>query len=323
MTVSKKEINDFFNVITNILEPNKKVYTLDGEVEKFSKRGYYKETKDKEGQFRTNVIYLNTNCNLRCGYCYEKDSREGLEDQANCTEEMIDSFIDEIHEREKGLNSCIVVMGGEPFLRFDLICYVVGKCAETPKKEGWAVNIITNGTTLNNDKNVEKLKQLLDFANNNKVHVRFEISYDCTGQFKRKWPDGSSSRDVVEKSMMKIKSYGIPYDISYTVHEGNYKNIVEDMVYILEKFSPGRLTVGVAYEEMDRILGPNKSFDIPKQIKPYAKHLFELYKTPICGIVCEYCGYCNRKDCAGNAYLSPTTGISYADKATNTGFGTF
>ena len=100
-----------------------------------------------EVEQRTNVIYLNTDCNLRCEYCYEDDSRNGLPDQQILTTIDIDNFLNEIAEREKGCVSTIVIMGGEPFLKFHLIEYTIAAAmnmVHNKKHSGWGISLKNN-----------------------------------------------------------------------------------------------------------------------------------------------------------------------------------
>jgi MoaA/NifB/PqqE/SkfB family radical SAM enzyme len=286
-----------------------------------------KSINDKSGDQRTNVIYINTDCNLRCEYCYESNSREGLPDQINCTPQDIDRFLGEICEREKGLVSTVVVMGGEPFLKFDLVEYTVMKAASLTKTKGggWGFSIISNGT-LFSDKILTRYKELINIASHHGIFITQEVSFDGSGQHRRKLPDGSNSITQVEKGIQKLIEFGISFRISYTVHAGNYKNIVRDCIYILEKYPTplhDRMSVGYAYQELDDLLGEGAANKLKDDFKVYADHLFDLYGVPICGNTCGHCTMCEKSNFVGNSYLSPTTGITYDDKTTTHTFQQF
>ena len=284
-----------------------------------------KTINDKTGQQRTNIIYLTTACNLRCEYCYEKNSREGLEDQINLTTDQIDSFFDEILEREKDVkSSSIVIMGGEPFLRFNLIKYIVAKTVQLSQKS-WGILLTTNAT-LFNDKIIKDLKYLMDLCDRSQnVVFSLEISYDGSGQEKRKWPDGSSSRQIVENAIDSISSNNIPFRISYVVQDLNYNNVVEDIITILERWKGiRRISIGYAYLLLDeKLKGQRIADSIRKRLIPYLIQVFKIYNVPICDHVCMICGKCKKSNFVGNSYLSPSTGISYDDKSTEHAFSQF
>lgn len=316
--LNKDKLDTFFSNMKEILSSN-----IDDKDIREDKT-LIKKVEDKEGDQRTNVIYLTTACNLRCEYCYEQSSREGLPDTINLTTDQIDDFLQEIYDREKGLSSTIVIMGGEPFLRFDLIQYVVARILQFPDKE-WGISLVTNGTFFNN-KIAEKFKNLLRLCNqSSKVSFSLEISYDASGHSKRKWPDGTSSLAAVEKGIFTVVSHNIPFRISYVVHSLNYKNVVEDVIRILERWSGiDAIIIGYAYLELDEALNSHFAGQkIKKQLTPYLKEVYKHYKVPICAQVCNLCKRCKKDNFVGNSYLSPTTGISYDKKSTEHGFQQF
>lgn len=340
MEVSEKEIKGFFDDIKVVLGGSNKECIKNCEkcttevckekednIEKKEpgvcgkERVLTKSVNDKSGEQRTNVIYLNTDCNLRCEYCYEHDSRVGLPDQADCTPEKIDEFLNEINGREDGRVSTIVLMGGEPLLRFDLVEYTILKAAQLKKNGGFGVSIVTNAT-LFTDEMIERYKKIFRLGKVNSVYITLDISYDVSGQYRRKWPDGSNSKDTVEKAIEKLIKNNIVFRISYTCHSGNYKNLLEDCIYILERFPEiERLLIGYAYMDLRKVI--DDSFSVKPNFTPYAIELYKRYGIPICDHACSECGLCNKSNYVGNSYLSPTTGISYAEKETKSKFGQF
>ena len=317
--VKKYDITEFFEIF-------KIMFNKKDETGNKSKK-LTSNISDKPGDQRTNVIYLNTDCNLRCEYCYEENSRTGLEDQVNCTQSDIDNFLNEICIREKDLTSTVVLMGGEPFLKFELIEYAVLKAASLTKTKGtgWGFSIISNGT-LFTDKILNRYKELITIASTHKVHITQEVSYDVTGQYRRKWPDGSSSIKHVERGIQKLIEFEMPFRLSYTVHSGNYKNLLKDCIYILEKYPikyHDRMTVGWAYKDLDFTLGYGAAEKLKSEFEPYANYLLDKYGVPICGNTCNHCSICRSSNFVGNSYLSPTTGITYDNKKTEHNFQQF
>lgn len=283
-----------------------------------------KEINDDKGSQRTNVIYLNTDCNLRCEYCYESSSRDGLPDQTHLTTEGIDEFLQEIAKRESDTISTIVIMGGEPFLRFDLVQYIVARSLQFPDKQ-WGISLITNGT-LFTSKRIKKLKELFDLCDRYKrTHLSVEVSYDGSGQSRRPWPDGSSSGPVVEEALDKLIDHNIPFGISYTVHGDNCDFIIQDSIKIFERWPYiNKLVLSFAFEDLDKKFNKqNSGQDLQKRLHPYLKELYNIYKIPICAMVCGLCQLCDKANFTGNSYLSPTTGISYDKKVTEHKFQQF
>jgi len=273
---------------------------------------------------RTNVVYLNTNCNLRCEYCYEEDSRTGLDDQANCTEEMIDSFLYEIREREGDLNSCVVVMGGEPLLKFDLYEYLVRKASTIPKLGGWAIPMTTNSLLFLDEKLIYQYKELRLLVKKSNVHLFIEVSYDGSGQYRRKFPNGENSKKHVERAIDNLVNNNVSFSISYTIHSGNHKDVVNDMIDICEKWpSCSKISLSFAYADLDSGRYPGYVNVLKRNLQPRLKNVFLIYNIPFCNLTCDLCCRCDTSKSVGNAYLSPTTGISYDSKETKKKFSQF
>jgi len=309
----KDKIDNFFVDVKHILSDDK-----------------YVKTDYKENEQRTNVIYLNTDCNLRCSYCYESNSKNGLEDQANCTTKMIDDFLNEICNREKNASaSTVVIMGGEPFLKFNLIQYTIYKAMSLIKKgktKGWGISLITNATLFNKYK-LTQLKEMIDLGKKYATKISLELSYDGSGQEERFFPTGLSSREIVESSIQKVIDFKIPFKISYTVHNGNWNNIIEDCIYIFEKWKSEylrRITIGYAHQILDDHLSSDGwGYETKEYLRPYFKSLFKKYKIPICDVVCDICQKCHKENFIGNSYMSPTTGMTYDEKKTEHEFKQF
>ncbi len=300
------------------------------ELQKTEHESLITKTQDsplKKGK-RTNVIYLNTDCNLRCEYCYEGDSRSGMPDKADLTCDKIDEFLQEIVDREKEYgNSTVVIMGGEPFLRFDLIKYTILKALTL--QHSFGISLITNAT-LFTDKKIEELKYLINLSHKKDVCLTLEISYDGSGHDRRYFENKKSSKEIVEKNIKKILDAGIDIRISYTVHMGNYKNVIQDTIYILEKFKSKhleRISIGYAFTDLDKSgLGTSDNIAgevIRKSLTPILRKVYEKYETPICAHTCGLCKQCEKGNFVGNSYLSPTTGVSYAEKKTEHQFKQF
>lgn len=293
----KKDIEQFFNDVKYILNPKKEV------------------------KQRTNVIYLTTDCNLKCTYCYEEKSRNTLNNSNLCTVEDIDDFLKEICVREREKTSTIVIMGGEPLLTFDLVQYTILSCMRIPNK-GFGISLVTNATLLTDSK-IKILKSLMEKGKDFNVNISLEISYDGSGQKNRIFKNGKSTKELIEQKLKKLEEYNIPFKISYTVHDGNYNNVLEDVITILETIKCYRITIGYAYQILDEKLNEiNVGKNLKRKLIPYFNILFDKYKIPICGHTCGVCRICD-KSFEGNSYLSPTTGITYDKKKTEHEFRQF
>ena len=278
---------------------------------------FFQNVEYIRGQQRTNVIYLTTACNLQCDYCYEGKKREGLEKQQPLTFDQVDECINEIASREANTVSTVVIMGGEPFLEFNRLVHVFEKAKTLYMVDGkkWAFTITTNGTNI--------LSEFLEVIQAYRKYfiINFEISYDGSGHDRRVFPNGKSSRSIVEKHIFQLKKENFPFCISYTVHKDNHKNLLYDMVRILETMRPEAISLSIACQELDDIGVSYKT--ISKDFEPYAEELFRRYGIPICDAACKVCKSCDKSKFVGNTYMSPTTGLTYEEKDTQKEFSSF
>lgn len=259
----------------------------------------------------TNVIYLTTRCNLDCSYCYERQNRlEPSFLHKDVTKEEVHDFINEIVDREADGVSTIVIYGGEPLLKIDMVEEIINYGLE--KKAGKvAFNMKTNATLIN-DKNVLLLKDLYDKAEMMGSIFSICISYDGSGHSERKYSNGKPSSDDVLKSIDLLKNNNIPYVISYTVHKGNHDVIISDILSILIKYTPKKILI--RYAEEDLYNSGVEYSKLKDSIFQKFLYIYEKYKISICDEVCCVCGECNKDIFDKNNYLIPAIGTHKSTK---------
>lgn len=282
---------------------------------------------------KVNIVYLTTKCNLECEYCYESNKRNQPDfEHFTVTQKQIDEFIDELEEREGGIkSSTIVIMGGDPSLAIPELEYMVEKVLESTKKmnKDYYATFTTNGVLLNNDEYYKKLWHILDYSTKNGFRLELEISYDGAGQELRKFPNGSSSRQIVENVLDKLTEDKRPFCISSTVTEKNYDILVEEAIRMFETYPTCiNLSFSFAFQRLDDYLGTDAGFKLKNAYMPVMRELYKIYKIPICGLACgqgkyEGCDDCDKSTFDGNRYLSPTKGILTKDQYTEDEFGQF
>ena len=286
-----------------------------------------------DGKQKVNIIYITTKCNLECEYCYESNKRNQPDfEHFTATYKQIDEFIEELERTEGDIQSTtIVVMGGDPSLAVPELEYLIAKVLESTKKmnKHYYATFTTNGVLLNNDVYYKKLLKVLDDSTKNGFKFDLEISYDGIGQELRAFPNGKSSRAVVENVLAKLEKDKYKFCISCTVTEKNYDKLVEEAVRMLETYkSCINLSFSFAYERIDQFVGDGAGFEYAEKYKPYMRELYKIYGIPICGLACgeghEYgCLDCDKSTFDGNRYLSPTKGILTKDQYTEDNFGQF
>jgi len=147
------------------------------------------------------------------------------------------------------------------------------------------------------------------------------VSWDGSGQHRRRYPSGRSSRKQVEQNLRYLRHIGIDYKISYTVQRDNYQKLLYDMVYILEKLKPNAIKLSFACQELG---DAGVDFvSLKKNFVEYAEQLFLSYHVPICDLSCSLCGKCDFSNFEGNHYMSPTKGEIFKDSRTEEQFNSF
>jgi len=282
---------------------------------------------------KTNIIYLTTRCNLECEYCYESNKRNQPDFQHyEVTKKQIDDFIEELETTEGEIKSTtIVIMGGEPTLAITELEYLIESLLNSSKKldKKYYATFTTNGVLLNNQSFYDKLLKLFDESDEKGFRLELEISYDGIGQDLRPFPDGSSSKEIVESVIDKLTHDKRPFRISYTVSEKNWDKLVEEAILIFEKYPTCiKISFSFAFERLDQYLGDGVGFKLKKDYKSIMRELYKIYHRPICGLACgegqEYgCLECDKSTFDGNRYLSPTKGILTKEKFTECEFGQF
>ncbi len=242
----------------------------------------------------TCVMYITSSCNLDCEYCYEKNGRP---DKSLTREEINDklTWIDE----NLADDSHIVIFGGEPLLRIDLIEHIVDKLATVYRDRQFSMSMNTNGILLLNNNIFERYKRIVSTRQFTTV-----VSYDGPNSFRRKDSNGNCVNDKIVEVLRKLERNGIDYTLSYTWHKENDKTILRDIVYICENFKPSRLEVSINCMEIDRYCSSNRGYEeYTRAYTPYFETIFLEYGIPICEFTCRVCKRCvyNQK----NVYIAP------------------
>jgi radical SAM protein with 4Fe4S-binding SPASM domain len=158
---------------------------------------------DTKPATRSAYLHVTQRCNLSCVGCYSLDDyRNTLPDP---TYEQLTRAISGL--AKVGVTS-LVISGGEPFLREDLpelLAYaksVVG--IET-------INVATNGTRIS----AESLRRLAPFVS------RISVSFDGASARSAAHIRGTQRFDTLVDSIRLIQEFGIPAQITPTIHANN------------------------------------------------------------------------------------------------------
>lgn len=236
----------------------------------------------------TNVIYITSNCNLACEYCYEEQNRPSK----TMTYDDIDRYFEYINEHSAP-HSHIVLFGGEPLLYPNLIEYIVNKVNNEYAYKQYSMSMNTNGLRLLEDEIYEWYKQLIKDK-----YIHLNISYDGPHSHRRIDKRGNCVNTYIENVLNKLDN-DIKYSISYTLNKDNYCYCIEDIIELLEYHYIEKITISVMYKEIDKMA---ENYNIALQrLKPYFNEIFKRYHKSICAFTCELCQHCvfNNKNIYG------------------------
>lgn len=267
----------------------------------------------------TNILYITTECNLNCSYCYEKDNREqeGFKHRTVSIQE-IDEFLLKIKTYcNNNTNDILVIFGGEPFVKYDMLEYCILRAIEL---KNFSISIPTNGTQLYSNKEIyDRFVKLYKMSRKNNVHIRLEISYDITDNDKVR---GSSSKKL-EDLFFKLKKDKVKFRHRYTISTHNYKNYVEDIVYSCMKIKPERIIVGIDMLNLEKELTTKNITFFLTYMKETSSYIYEKFKIPICNHVCDVCKKCDISTNTENVYYIPQKGKIKEEKVNNKNFDHF
>ena len=172
-------------------------------------------------------IWLTTNCNMNCTYCYEKD----MKDKNDISLELIDqiiSFLIKIGKTRKVDEFSIAFHGGEPLIKYSWIVEFI----ERIKKEEFFQNKVvqyemtTNTLLLNEDKikflseNIQKISVSLDGAKQSHDSMRIR-------------KDGSGTHDEVIRNSLKLLQVKPDINARMTVNTKNIYDFQENLDYVV------------------------------------------------------------------------------------------
>lgn len=256
---------------------------------------------DSDEKQKVNIMFIVTDCNFNCDYCYQKKDREKNKPEI-MNKKDVDKFLAELCVREPSNQSTIVIFGGEPFLNEDIFYYIIEKTSDITKLTGkkFGLSTVTNGYYFRKQENIDKFKKYMQNTEND---FMLEISYDVSGQDRRILKNGESSKPIIKKVLDLLKDNGIQLGIRYTVHKDNENNVKKDLIKLHEYYKNTNLLKRITLSFNRHEISINE-----EELKNFSYILWEKYNTPICSLNCKLCRQCN---------VENYDGINYQMKDTN------
>jgi radical SAM protein with 4Fe4S-binding SPASM domain len=166
-------------------------------------------------RFEEVVLPISGHCTLRCPYCFaQTDGKFNFRDfEAEDIERTIDFVVEHRHAQGDKQPLWFIFFGGEPLLRFDLICHTIQYVKEKYPDEKIYYSVTTNGTLLNDD--------IIRLFKENKFSVLVSLDGPDNEFNLRKDEHGRSSFHRVMKFVEAMKRNGIRTELRATMVNTN------------------------------------------------------------------------------------------------------
>jgi MoaA/NifB/PqqE/SkfB family radical SAM enzyme len=230
------------------------------------------------------IVKINSRCNANCCFCADSREIRSNEDFEH------DKLIKDLEKNRKKFDS-LIISGGEPTIYkklFEYIKYAKHRCKYKH------ITLTTNGFMLAYSNFTDKLIEcgvdsfIISFATSDER--MYDATYKVKGAFK-----------YVDKAISNIKKRKKGIRINSVVHKLNYKNIVNTVVYLINKnvdyiqlsfMNPvgssmvnGKSAIAITFGDIMPFI--KKSFEVANGLK--FKNLF-IENIPLCMAI-EYKNY--------------------------------
>jgi sulfatase maturation enzyme AslB (radical SAM superfamily) len=237
-----------------------------------------------------NILYLTPHCNLKCDYCYEEKSRQ--ENKKDLSFEEVDVFLEDLVKREGDSQSIVIIYGGEPFLRFDLIKYII-ETGTKLKKGTCTWHITTNGTLI--ETFFSELESLNELCKKVGHFLNIQVSWDGRHSFRRvfRTKEVRRSNKIVENAIERLNNSSLSWEISYTLQKENFPFVYEDIIFAFMKWKNiKKIHLSWFFDEL-REIHPNIELVKEKMSHIFAM-IYEKFNKPICFGCCHACRRCEK-----------------------------
>lgn len=173
------------------------------------------------------ILWVTTDCNLACRYCYEGDSKPRLKMSIDTVEKSIEFMVDTL-KYVKDKTIIIPIHGGEPFLEFNTIKYIVKRCKEAFIDKDIIFPITTNGTVLNTE--------MLDFIKNNSIDITLSIDGTSDTHNKmRPFKNGKGSHAIVLENGKKLLHNSPEMRVRVTFDSETVCYLYDDIKFLIDQ----------------------------------------------------------------------------------------
>lgn len=209
------------------------------------------------------TIYVTTECNFKCTYCYENYSNI-----VNITSDKMIEILEFIFNHEKNKKVSIGFMGGEPLLMKKTI-YKAIEYVDKQYADRKVVYFMTTNCSLLDDRFIDMMKDH-DF----RLRLSFDGSRKCH-DINRCVKVGNSNFDTIFRNILKIRDSGIHYTIRMTIADNTISFISENIRFLHEN---GLSNIGMVLD-INMKFTEELQIEYQKQMEKVAEYYLEQLKS--------------------------------------------
>jgi len=235
-------------------------------------RGYLSEQQVSISHcsgFNKVVILVAGGCNLRCGYCFERDI-PSIKKLNLMSQNTANTLLRWFFKNLQSTRAYMTLYGGEPLLNFEIVKYLIinAKVIADQNKVKFIPYIITNGTLLDQNKALW-LKE---------YNVNIQVSVDgdaMTHDRFRVYKNFKSTHKLIINNLRNLNLIGNTYNLRAVVTRKNTQ--VSDIVETLKTYGTNKVSFDIVASENQDIRLDKK--DWSDLIEDFSIYLNKPYKS--------------------------------------------
>lgn len=222
------------------------------------------------------VFWITSDCNMQCIYCYEGNDKKKEYMSSNTVDKAITFLVENMAKKsDKSLK--IEIHGGEPFLAFDLMKYLVKTAKKSCEQENIELTIgcTTNATLLSDEKFHFACKEIQNLT----------ISMDGnieTQNFSRPFKNGSPSYEIVDATMRKIIKERPEVRVRLTFTHETVGKLYDNVKYLSDL---GVKYIVPARDFFDNSFGKKELELLKEELLKIDKYILKLHKDVFVGML--------------------------------------
>jgi len=185
------------------------------------------------------IIHTNFTCNLKCDYCYQNNTKNGLRMSRQDAQKVVKFINDRIQKNDPEIVE-LVFLGGEPLLEINTIKYILDE-VQIPKKMKTSKSIITNGVLLD-----DKITSLLEDYNFQSVQITLDGDKICHDLFRVKH-NGFGTFDEIIGNISEFNER-LPIALNVNLNKSNKDSIKSLLNTIKRKKIKIHLSFSLVFE---------------------------------------------------------------------------